>query len=54
MSQNTQPQPRWSDIARSILTKTKDDYTSKVKPAVNTTRLKLGSLIETLGRKIQK
>ena len=52
MSQNNQPS--WREIAKTILFKSKDDYTSKVKPAVNTTRLKLGSLIETLGRKIQK
>ena len=52
MSQNNQP--TWREIAKTILFKTKDDYTSKVKPAVNTSRIKLGSLIENLGRKIQK
>ena len=52
MSQNTQP--TWREITKTILSKSKDDYTSKVKPAVNTSRIKLGSLIETLGRKIQK
>ena len=52
MTQNTQPTGK--EIARTILSKSKDDYTSQVKPAVNTGRIKLGSLIEALGRKIQK
>ena len=52
MTQNTQP--TWKEIARTILSKSKDDYASKLKPAANTGRIKLGSLIETLGRKIQK
>jgi hypothetical protein len=54
MTQNTQTQITWSQIVKTIAAKTKDDYTSQVKPAVNTGRIKLGSLIEALGRKIQK
>ena len=52
MTNNTQP--TWKEIAKTILTKSGDDYQSKLKPAVNTGRIKLGSLIEALGRKIQK
>ena len=50
----TNTQTTWSQIAKTILTKSKEVYTSKVKPAVNTGRIKFGSLIEALGRKIQK
>ena len=52
MSNNTQT--TWSQIAKTILAKSKEDYTCQVKPAVNTGRIKLGSLIEALGRRIQK
>ena len=52
MPNNTQT--TWSQIAKTILSKTKEDYASKVKPTVNTGRIKPGSLIEALGRKIQK
>ena len=54
MTKNTPNQITWSQIVKTIATKTKEDYTSQVKPAVNTGRIKLGSLIEALGRKIQK
>jgi hypothetical protein len=54
MTKNTQNPTTWSQIVKTIAAKTKEDYTSQVKPAVNTGRIKLGSLIEALGRKIQK
>jgi hypothetical protein len=52
MTNNTQT--TWSQIAKTIVAKSGDDYKTRVKPAVNTGRIKLGSLIEALGRKIQK
>ena len=54
MTKNAQTQTTWSQIAKTILSKSTDDYASKLKPAANTGRNKLGTLIETLGRKIQK
>ena len=54
MSQDTQTRTTWSQIVKTILAKSGDDYQTKVKPTVNTGRIKLGSLIEALGRRIQK
>jgi hypothetical protein len=53
MSQTTQTQPTWKAIIHAALAKSKDDYQSKLKPAVNSGRTKIGSWIETIGRKIQ-
>ena len=52
MPNNTQT--TWKEITKTILSKSKEDYTSQVKPVVNNSRIKLGSLIEAFGRKIQK
>jgi len=54
MTRNSQNQITWSQIVKTIVSKSGDDYKTRVKPAVNTGRMKLGSLIEALGRKIQK
>ena len=50
---NHQPQPNWREIALIILTKTKDDYDSTIKPVLHKSRTRLGSCIESLGKKIQ-
>ena len=43
----------WTQIAKTIRAKSEQDYETKVKPTVHSGRNKLGSLIESLGRKIQ-
>jgi hypothetical protein len=53
MNHNSQTQPTWSEIARAITTKSKEDYQTKVKPKLNTGRNILGHLVVTFGRKIQ-
>ena len=51
MSNHTQT--TWTQIAKTILTKSGDDYQTKVKPTLRSGQNKLGTLIETLGRKIR-
>ena len=51
MPDNTQT--TWTQIAKTILAKSEDDYQTKVKPTLRSGQDKLGTLIETLGRKIR-
>ena len=51
MPNNTQT--TWSQIVKTILAKSEDDYQTKVKPTLRSGQDKLGTLIETLGRKIR-
>jgi len=43
----------WTQIAKTILAKSEQDYETKVKPTLRSGQDKLGTLIETLGRKIR-
>ncbi|MBZ5639542.1 MAG: hypothetical protein LAO51_12420 [Acidobacteriia bacterium] len=45
--------PTWSDIFKTSQSKTKEDLTSEVAPAVNSGRLTLGCLLVSLGQKLQ-
>jgi len=53
MTKNTQNPTTWSQIVKTIVAKSGDDYQTKVQPTLRSGRNKLGTLIETLGRKIQ-
>lgn len=51
--ENANPQPTWTQIVRAAGSKARDDYRTKLRPRVRFGRRKLGSLIETLGRRVK-
>lgn len=46
MTNNLRTATTWSQIAKTIAAKTGDDYQTKVKPTVKSSRNRLGALIE--------
>ena len=50
---NSNVNPTWTQVVRIIVFKTKTDYRTKVQPRVNTSRSKLGSVIEAFGQKVK-
>ena len=45
--------PTWSDILKTIQSKTQNDFKSKVRPAINIGRATLGIFLIALGQKLQ-
>ncbi len=50
---NENEQTTWNQIVKTILTKSRDDFQTKVKPTLTPGRDKVGTVIETLGRRIR-
>jgi hypothetical protein len=46
-------QPTWNQVVRIVWFKTRTDYRTKVRPRMKSGRIKLGSLIETVGRRLK-
>ena len=53
MSTQNHTQITWTQIAKTILAKSEDDYQTKVKPTLRSGQDKLGTLIETLRQRIK-
>ena len=51
--QNHSAQPSWRDIAQTVLSKTKDDYRTTIRPRMTSGKTRLGSWIERLGQRVK-
>lgn len=53
MHQDLKQQMNWTEIARAIADKTRDDYKRKVVPTITKGRNRLGAALESLGRSLK-